>query len=143
MSNGGVQAAGEAAGAGGTSIEGQAAGERGAGASTGEAALGLSAVFENVDNKNRIQFSYLEELESKGLKMRVEIDKFKEFRTKLKEIRDVAQHCQALMHHTGEAGQVQDGVFRITSESGLRDVIQARKSFLSLNVISQDFLVFQ
>ena len=75
--------------------------------------------------------------------MRVEIDKFKEFHAKLKEIRDVAQHCQTLMHKTGEAGQVQDGVFRITSESGLRDVIEARKSFLSLNVISSDFLEFQ
>lgn len=59
--------------------------------------LGLSSLSESVDRKNRIQFSFLEELESKGLGMRVEIDKFKEFRTKLEEIRDVAQHCQALI----------------------------------------------
>lgn len=34
-------------------------------------------------------------------------------------------------------------MFRITSESGLKDVLEARKSFLSLNVISKDFMTFQ
>jgi len=143
MSNGGAPAAGEANGAAAASLEANAHRGPGMGASTREAALGLSTIHENVDSKNRIQFSYLEQLEDKGLKMRVEIDKFREFRAKLKEIRDVAQHCQALMHNSGPEGQAQDDVFRINSESGLKDVIQARRNFLSLNVISQDFTLFQ
>lgn len=73
--------------------------------------------------------------------MRVEIDKFKEFTTKLDEIRSVSTHCQLLIK-AGEESPEGDGVFRITSESVLKEVLEARKKVLGLNVISSGFGTF-
>lgn len=98
---------------------------------------------QNIDSnysQPRLQFEYLESLEEKGLQIKVEIDKFKEFQHKLKYIREVAEKCHELLA-SNVSGH--DQVFRIPDEKVLNLVIQARKNFLNLNVISKDFIKFQ
>lgn len=54
MSNGGAQAAPETTVPAGAPADAPVAGQRGTGATAAEAALGLSALHEHVDKKNRI-----------------------------------------------------------------------------------------
>lgn len=85
----------------------------------------------------KLHIRELEDLEQRGFKLKLEIEKLKELRVRIDEIRQIEKKCrQTIVENTD------NGDFVIKSKDLLKEYLAVRETFESINIISEDFNEF-